>query len=499
MPYSIDRYNGSTITVVEDGTIDTTTDIKLIGKNYAGYGEVQNENFLHLLENFSNATQPPRPISGQVWYDSLTKKLKFYNGSRFKTASGAEASGDIPSGGTTGDLWWDSSNGQLYGHNGTEFVLVGPQAASGLGTTQMRSRSVRDNAVTPSTHAITEAVIDDEVVYVISADDFTLDSTLNPILGFSRIRQGITLINTDDSGVTSSNHRYWGTASNALSLNGVAAANFVTRTDGTFLNAASFADDGFALGNSDDLLVYINDTTAYIKNQIGDNIYFQTTSSGTKTPMILTGQNIEPGTTNISNIGSSSKKYATIYATTFNGSATQADSLSVAGTYRLAAVSTPDNGDPDTVAVRTGTGDLCATIFRGTATSALFADLAEKYLTDQSYEVGTVVAVGGTAEVTACQLGDRAFGAVSGNPAFRMNDGLANGTYIALKGRVPVKVIGPVNKGDKLIAAGNGCAGASQIYLKGQQVSARTFPDTFAIALENNVNPDVKLVECIIL
>jgi hypothetical protein len=83
MPYSIDRYNGSTITVVEDGTIDTTTDIKLIGKNYAGYGEVQNENFLHLLENFSNASQPPRPISGQVWYDSLTKKLKFYNGSRF--------------------------------------------------------------------------------------------------------------------------------------------------------------------------------------------------------------------------------------------------------------------------------------------------------------------------------------------------------------------------------------------------------------------------------
>jgi hypothetical protein len=79
MPYSIDRFNGTTLTVIEDGTIDTTTDIKLIGKNYAGYGEVQNENFLHLLESFSGTTAPPRPISGQIWFDSGTKKLKFYD------------------------------------------------------------------------------------------------------------------------------------------------------------------------------------------------------------------------------------------------------------------------------------------------------------------------------------------------------------------------------------------------------------------------------------
>jgi hypothetical protein len=70
MPYSIDKYNGTTLTVVEDGTIDSTLDIKLIGKNYAGYGEVQNENFLHLLENFSGTSAPPRPTSGQLWFDS---------------------------------------------------------------------------------------------------------------------------------------------------------------------------------------------------------------------------------------------------------------------------------------------------------------------------------------------------------------------------------------------------------------------------------------------
>jgi hypothetical protein len=62
MAYTIDRYNGTTLTVVEDGTVDQTTDIKLVGKNYAGYGEIQNENFLHLLENLVVLTSLRRPF-----------------------------------------------------------------------------------------------------------------------------------------------------------------------------------------------------------------------------------------------------------------------------------------------------------------------------------------------------------------------------------------------------------------------------------------------------
>jgi carbonic anhydrase/acetyltransferase-like protein (isoleucine patch superfamily) len=128
----------------------------------------------------------------------------------------------------------------------------------------------------------------------------------------------------------------------------------------------------------------------------------------------------------------------------------------------------------------------------------LFADLAEKYLTDVDYEVGTVVSVGGDAEVTACSIGSRAFGAVSANPAYMMNAGLEGGTYIALKGRVPVKVIGPVKKGDSLIASDNGYCAEAMSILRGTPIRGM-FPDTFAIALENNDNPEVKLVEAIIL
>ena len=86
-------------------TLSTT--IKLVGKNYAGYGEIQNENFVHLMENFSSANSPANPLSGQIWFDSAAKKLKFYDGSLFRSTGGAEVSTTQPVGLTTGDFWWD--------------------------------------------------------------------------------------------------------------------------------------------------------------------------------------------------------------------------------------------------------------------------------------------------------------------------------------------------------------------------------------------------------
>ena len=113
MAYQIDRYNNTTLTNVEDGTVDQTTDLKFIGKNYAGYGEIQNENFLFLLENFSGATAPARPLSGQLWYDTSVSKLKFYDGTKWRTNGGSEASATEPTGLSVGDFWWDTTNNQL--------------------------------------------------------------------------------------------------------------------------------------------------------------------------------------------------------------------------------------------------------------------------------------------------------------------------------------------------------------------------------------------------
>ena len=80
MAYTIDTYSNGKSWKIEDGTVDQTTDLKLVGKNYAGYGEIQNENMVFLLENFAGQTEPPRKISGQIWFDTGNSKLKFYDG-----------------------------------------------------------------------------------------------------------------------------------------------------------------------------------------------------------------------------------------------------------------------------------------------------------------------------------------------------------------------------------------------------------------------------------
>ena len=110
MAYTIDTYSNGRSWKIEDGTVDQTTDLKLVGKNYAGYGEIQNENMVFLLENFAGQTEPPRKISGQIWFDTGNSKLKFYDGIKWRTTGGAEVSSTVPTGLKEGDFWWDQNN-----------------------------------------------------------------------------------------------------------------------------------------------------------------------------------------------------------------------------------------------------------------------------------------------------------------------------------------------------------------------------------------------------
>ena len=498
MPYNINKYSGAQVALVEDGTVDNTFDIKLIGKNYAGYGEVQNENFLWLLENFANSTEPAKKTTGQVWYDSANKKLKFYDGTKFRTTGGAEVGSTEPTGLSVGDFWFNSSTKQLYAWNGTGFTLVGPQAVADAGLTQLRSRSVVDESDAP--HAIIEAIANNATVYVISPDEFTLKTATNPIAGFSVIKKGLTLVNTPNTtagvniaGVTSTDFRFWGTASNSEKLGGVSASSFVRNDASSYPTVVQrFADVGYTVGNDNDLAVYIDGVTPTVKNQLSDTIIFQTTSSGVKTPLKLVGSDILPGSNNVSNIGSLTAgpgstplRFATVYATNFNGTATQADSLNVGGNYRTASEAAGNN----TIASRTNSGDLVANNFSGTALQAKYADLAENYLADADYPVGTVLMVGGDKEVTACQVGFRALGPVSEKPAYLMNSELVDSTAIALKGRVPVRVTGSILKGQRLVAGNNGTA----------QAAMGNTADVFAIALESHEDAGEKIIEAVIL
>jgi hypothetical protein len=101
-----------------------------------------------------------------------------------------------------------------------------------------------------------------------------------------------------------------------------------------------------------------------------------------------------------------------------------------------------------------------------TATTALYADVAERFAADEVMEPGTVVELGGTKEITCAQdeLSEQVFGVISTSPAFTMNGGAgddATHPAVAMTGRVPVKVVGVVRKGDRLVSAGNGQARAA--------------------------------------
>ena len=138
-----------------------------------------------------------------------------------------------------------------------------------------------------------------------------------------------------------------------------------------------------------------------------------------------------------------------------------------------------------TIAVRDSDGTVSAILFSGVASSAQYADLAEKYLADKEYAVGTVMTVGGIKEITAVTTSDcYVVGVVSGKPAYRMNEGLEGGTFIALTGRVPVNVSIPVKKGDPIWPW---MAGMGSTQSNGRQ--------PFAFALEDG-GPG--LVECLV-
>ena len=458
MAYTVNKTNSSASPnqyTVQDGVVNSQTDLSLIGKGYAGYGELIAENFLHLLENFSNNSAPSKPITGQLWWNSSSGKLQVYNGTSWQTAGGSAPYQSIaPTGLAQGDLWIDSDTGQLYFYNGSSSILVGPPNASAT-QSGFTFDTILDS--TDGSQNITNIYNDGNRIAIISEDEFTPKTA---ITGFATIKKGITL-STDISG-----NKFQGTASDADALGGVAAANYLrSNANDTTSGTITVANDGgIIVGTDSDLTLSVDASGAIISNSTQDtDITFKVNDGGaTTTVMTINGTESRVG---IGTVSPSTKLQVvgTVTATAFTGTLTGAVTGDVTGnvtstgantmgTLVLSDKLTTQEIEPDTDAsYDIGTSSKKYNTVYAKATSAQYADLAEVYESDAEYEVGTVVVFGGEKEITQSVIGNdtSVAGVISENPAYLMNSG-ATGQPVALMGKVKCKVAGHIRKGDML-------------------------------------------------
>jgi hypothetical protein len=398
----------------------------LVGKNYAGYGEFLDENFIHLLENASNPTAPGAPLTGQIWWDSGAGILNVYSGTAWKRIGGATASASAPSGATseTGDLWYDTTNAQLKVYTGSAWLLVGPAFTSGTGTTGAIVDTIVDN--TAVSHVVIKFFVEDSIVAIMSKDaTFTPQSSIS---GFTTVRPGMTMA-TSVGGQTP---LFQGTATDSQLLDGIDSTGFIQRnvnqtTSGTL---GVLNDSGLTVGVDQDARLSVSGAgVVTLANQ-------------------TSGQNM-----------------------TF--------SVNVGGVPTTALTIFGANG---TVA--------------GNQVNANYADVAERFAADEMLEPGTVVELGGSEEITKVtgDLSDNVFGVISTRAAYLMNSNAGNDKThppVAMTGRVPVKVVGTVNKGDRLVSAGNGLARAAQ-------PGEATAFNVIGRSLESKQNQEQGLVEAIV-
>jgi hypothetical protein len=391
MSYTVNNTRGTTLTNLQPGTTTTVGGVTLIGKNYTGYGEIIAEDFVKLLENQANSTNPSGSLEGQLWYDTGEKVLKVYDGTAWDRLF-TTVSTSAPASPTAGTLWLDTDDKTFNIYDGTNWQAAPVATSSMLSgakivTTQLESAGSwsgepanRVNGYSDGSLISVQLVIGkdnagaEEVIAVFSPASFNIEPS-----GTAAITYTANAI--DVYGNFSSTHANAGAQSLTAGLN--LRDTFVTDAEqASANNIVDYADSSITYDSTE--IMILSKTTA--QSHQGDLL---------------------PNADNSINLGSTTKKYATIY---------------------------------------------------GVATSAQYADIAERFEADATMEAGDVIALGGAKEITktAERADDKVFGVISDKPAFRMNDGAGDDSthpFVAFSGRVGCKVKGPVTKGDRLVSS----------------------------------------------
>jgi len=354
MPYILYKSNGKVLATIADGSINaSSTSLTFVGKNYAGYGDILNQNILKLLENFSNSSAPSNPLSGQLWYDNVNQVLNVYNGAAYKSLASFKYGPLQPINAIVGDFWFNTTSQQLCFYNGSEFLVIGPEQTifNGTNITPSTSLDVNDNQHYILNFTVTDDSGIPKVIAAASRDEFVVSPT-DPLYNqnFSILKQGITLPTSDPiNGNSISNsvegaYYFWGTAATARALAYDTTAGqlsevhyaeefLLTERLANSIGANSIGagpglgilfNQGLTIGTVKEFWLHSTGAngnyTSQLTNQIGGQIDFQVQYNNTTTTIVsVLGGALVPGVNvpdvNV-DIGTPSNTFASIYINT---------------------------------------------------------------------------------------------------------------------------------------------------------------------------------------
>jgi hypothetical protein len=280
MAYTINKTNGSIFAQVADGATNNDSSMTIVGRNFPGYGEFIGENFIHLLENSANATEPTNPLTGQLWYDTANNRLNVYAATEFKSVTGAVSQVTQPANPASGDLWFSESLGQLFVHDGTEYILAGPLSPVAARKSGPVIVTIQDTLAVD--HVVVQHWVDNILVGIESSDAaFVPDPAIN---GFLVLQPGYTL-----STAVSGNF-FTGTTTDSDRLGGEPAANYLRSNidDSTTGTLTILNDGGLTFGANIDGQLSINGASdIFLQNKTADaDIQFDVNVGGTQTTVL---------------------------------------------------------------------------------------------------------------------------------------------------------------------------------------------------------------------
>ena len=285
MSYLVNKTDGTLLATVFDGQTNSPTSptgsssITLIGKQVSNYGELQNENFVHIMENFSASTDPVFPIEGQLWWNKTTKVMSVFDGSAWYPVTGFTKSDSAPVSPRSGDQWWDSLNKQYKLYDGTTWIVIGPAYSVLDG----KSGALVENVYDVSTlvkHSIVKMYSNGNVIAIMSnVAPFTPNVAIE---GFTTINPGITFSTSIDA------VKVYGTATNSDLLGNLTPTQFL-RSDIDSTTTANLSIQQHAkIGPYSELELSTYSGAVYVTSNLSNkNMHIRANVAGTLTDALL--------------------------------------------------------------------------------------------------------------------------------------------------------------------------------------------------------------------